>query len=209
MVLVLLYGIGLLLNVYDWYRTPDAVARIHARAVTMEMVEGNRLPPMPAADEVNRTVVGVDVNENGVRDDVEISIHKLHPNEPKIRAAQLQYAMALQNYMADVFSKGTYVAAAVEWGRAYKCLRNTHKADRSSLPEKPIYEWSREELDAGNLISQEERSVTQPRVDEIDRLVLNIPERVERYNTARDFGTSSGDSDNEKVDDCDVDLSSL
>ena len=75
------------MQMYHWYRTPAAVERIHARAVTMEMVVGENLPPEPPADERDRTVAGVDANANGVRDDVELEIHRRHADFAKIRAA--------------------------------------------------------------------------------------------------------------------------
>ena len=103
-VCAVLYGIGVLIMVYKWYIAPKAVERIHARKVTMDMVMGKNLPPAPDAKKNNKTVAGIDVNNNCVRDDVELEIWRRHPESAKIRAAQLQYAQALQSFFTDVFN---------------------------------------------------------------------------------------------------------
>ncbi len=57
---------------------------------------GKHLPLTPNKEENDATVAGIDNNGNGIRDDVELAIFAKYPNSAKIRAAELQYAMALQ-----------------------------------------------------------------------------------------------------------------
>ena len=71
------------------------VEKIHNTRLTMDDVMGINLPPDPGAL-ADRTVEGVDANENGIRDDVELAIFKEYPNSAKTRAVLLQYALALQ-----------------------------------------------------------------------------------------------------------------
>ncbi len=69
--------------------------------VTLEIyweVNGHRLPPEPDTKINNATLLGVDVNHNGVRDDVERYIYKTY-SHPIERAAFMQLAKALQYRM--------------------------------------------------------------------------------------------------------------
>lgn len=74
-------------------KTERQVEIIHASRITMDDVMGEKLPPDPG-EEGNKTVVGIDANKNGIRDDVELAIFKEYPNSAKTRAALLQYARA-------------------------------------------------------------------------------------------------------------------
>ena len=56
---------------------------------------GKNLPSDPGAL-ADATVQGVDANQNGIRDDVELAVFKEYPNSAKTRAVLLQYALALQ-----------------------------------------------------------------------------------------------------------------
>lgn len=102
--------------------TAEAVAFIHSQKITMEDVDGKHLPPPPDPKLVDATVAGVDANDNGIRDDVELAIFRKYPNDVKIRAAALQYAMTEQMYLTQVFNSETWKAVAEESGRANSCL---------------------------------------------------------------------------------------
>ena len=52
---------------------------------------GTNLPPQPYEPENDATVAGLDKNNNGIRDDVELAIFAKYPKSAKIRAAELQY----------------------------------------------------------------------------------------------------------------------
>ena len=67
---------------------------------TGEMVNGHTLPPEPDPDVNNATLLGVDANNNGVRDDVERWIFKEY-DEPIVQAVAMQNARAFQIILAD------------------------------------------------------------------------------------------------------------
>lgn len=63
-------------------------------------VNGYTLPPEPNKEENEKTLLGIDSNTNGVRDDVERAIYERFPKE--IRRQQLmQQARAHQSFLAD------------------------------------------------------------------------------------------------------------
>ncbi len=101
------------------------VAYIHAQKITMADVMGESLPPAPDQAANDATLAGIDANKNGIRDDVELAIFKKYPNLPKIRAAELQYAKALQLELTQVTDSNTLVAAIQEEDRASLCITGT------------------------------------------------------------------------------------
>jgi len=112
---------------YSEQETADAVAAIHAQRLTMRDVDGSNLPPAPDPQLADATVEGVDANENGIRDDVELEIFKRF-KDLKLRAAALQYARAVQLEYTFVFNADTLKAAINEQGRGYLCLNNEKQA---------------------------------------------------------------------------------
>lgn len=106
-------------------RSRDTVAAIHAQKLTMADVDGSNLPPPPDPNLVDATVEGIDANENGIRDDVELAIFERYPNDIKTRAAALQYARTIQNYLTQVFNTETLTAAAQQEERASSCISET------------------------------------------------------------------------------------
>src|ERR1700761_2907630 len=82
--------------VTEQQKTAATIATINAQKITMADVMGTDLPPVPYEPENDATVAGIDANNNGIRDDVELAIFKEYPNSPRIRAAELQYAMTEQ-----------------------------------------------------------------------------------------------------------------
>ncbi len=103
-------------------KTQEVVKKIQAQRITLADVMSQNLPPAPDSTLNNSTVEGIDANNNGIRDDVELAIFKLHPGSAKIRAAELQYAMALQNEFVNVFNSETLVAVIRQEGRASVCI---------------------------------------------------------------------------------------
>ena len=108
-------------------RTEQVVAQIHAQKLTIEDVNGEHLPPPPDPVQVDATVEGIDANGNGIRDDVELAIFKKYPNSAKIRAAELQYAMALQMELTQVFNSDTLVTVIQEESRGSVCVLNSKR----------------------------------------------------------------------------------
>jgi hypothetical protein len=113
-------------------KTAEAVAYIRAQKITLDDVEATNLPPAPDPLKNNATVAGIDANHNGIRDDVELAIFKEYPNSPKIRAAELQYALTEQMFLTKVYNAGTWKAVAEEAARAQLCIIDT-KANRKEV----------------------------------------------------------------------------
>ncbi len=82
--------------------------------ITLDDVMGKNLPLEPDQKVNDSTLEGIDINHNGIRDDVELAIFKLHPDSARIRAAELQYAKALQyEFDPNVYTGETW--KVVKW----------------------------------------------------------------------------------------------
>jgi len=151
-------------------RSREMVSIISQQHITTNDVLGTNLPPIPNPQEVNATVVGIDTNKNNIRDDVELAIFAKYPKNIKIRAAELQYAMALQMYFTKVFSKGTLRAVGLQTDRATFCLWDAVPApwkNRSEMTQKLSTQYD----------------ITTTKVsDEVKNLVLNTKKRKDTYN---------------------------
>lgn len=157
-------------------KTEETVAFIKAQKLTLDDVMGKNLPPEPDPALVNATVEGVDANRNGIRDDVELAIFKKYPNDSKIRAAELQYAMGLQMELTQVFNTKTLVAVIHQTDRGHSCLYRTGQ----------------------------DRPQSKSRVKEVESLVYNTPSRLERREEMyQRFMTSIGATEDSA---CDVDV---
>src|SRR3989338_1086852 len=98
---------------YNLRKTEEQVAKIHATKLTLDDAMGKNLPPDPGAL-ADATIEGVDANQNGIRDDVELAIFKEYPNSAKTRAVLLQYALALQMEVVQPFVNTGIVTAVVQ-----------------------------------------------------------------------------------------------
>jgi hypothetical protein len=124
-VLALLFVAYLAWGVYLFNQknaTERGVALINSHKLTLADVEGKNLPPAPNQAENDATVAGIDKNNNSIRDDVELAIFKKYPNDAKVRAAELQYAMALQTDITEAFNSETWLAAEYQESRAFSCI---------------------------------------------------------------------------------------
>lgn len=102
--------------------TAAEVVKIHATKLTLADVLGANLPPDPGAN-ADKTIAGIDANNNGIRDDVELAIFKTYPNSAKTRAVLLQYALALQmEFTQKIINTDTVTAVAEDEGSAYMCV---------------------------------------------------------------------------------------
>jgi hypothetical protein len=109
--------------VMERQKTEEVVKKIQAQKITLADVMGENLPPKPDPALKDATIEGIDANNNGIRDDVELAIFKLHPDSARIRAAELQYAMALQMEMtSDVFNSETFVETIHKESRGFFCI---------------------------------------------------------------------------------------
>jgi hypothetical protein len=109
-----------------------AVAKIRSQKITAADIDGSHLPPPPDPTLANATIAGVDANDNGIRDDVELAIFAEYPTSSAtstaIRAAELQYAMDLQAKIVKVIDQTTWVAATQQEGRGYDCVLDSSSA---------------------------------------------------------------------------------
>ena len=126
--LLILLGLYLVLvafrvvHFFNLDKTNAQIEKIHNTRLTLDDVMGTNLPPEPI--DADETVAGIDANQNGIRDDVELAIFKEYPNSAKTRAVLLQYALVLQMQMTlPVVNKET-VTATVEdnESRANVCM---------------------------------------------------------------------------------------
>ena len=92
-------------------------------------VEGHTLPPEPDPKVNNATLLGVDVNNNGVRDDVERWIYKEYKN-PIERGIMLQNAYGLQKKISNI-------------GKAHEYIKLTNKSLSCEYYLEEKYDWFR------------------------------------------------------------------
>lgn len=155
-------------------RSDATVAAIHAQRLTMADVDGSNLPPEPDPKKNNATVAGIDANENGIRDDVELAIFKQYPNNQKDRAGDLQYALSLQLRLTKIVDEKTWQASVYEKSRAYFCIASI--------------------VNRGDAVERLKK--TQERAQAVELLVMNNStrrerdERQERFSTAADLAES-------------------
>ena len=173
------------------FATEEAVAFINSQKLTMADVTGENLPPPP--DAANTSLEGVDANVNGIRDDVELAIFEMYPTAANIRAAELQYAKALQLELSKwVFNEETFVAAVLQGKRGHSCVYDTGPQVNLSM--------SQEEV-------EKRFAVPDGRVGEVENLVFNTEDRkLKREEVYGKYMTSHGDSEGP---DCDIDPSTL
>ena len=125
-------------------QTNAQVEKIHNTKLTLDDVMGKNLPPDPRAL-ADQTVAGIDSNQNGIRDDVELAVFKAYPNSAKTRAVLLQYALALQmETIQPVVNTTTSTEVVREEDRAESCIadtlvpRKSPESSRSSADMKKI-----------------------------------------------------------------------
>ncbi|QDK43039.1 hypothetical protein DOM21_16570 [Bacteriovorax stolpii] len=73
--LIVLVVVGLIASGCNDYEKIISDARENKANVGRQIIDGEEEPPFPDESENNKTLQGVDVNKNGIRDDVEIWIN--------------------------------------------------------------------------------------------------------------------------------------
>ena len=117
--------IGRSIYLYNESKTNDQVLKIHNTKLTLDDVMGKNLPPDPGVL-ADATVQGIDANNNGIRDDVELAVFKEYPNSAKTRAVLLQYALAFQmEVIQPIVNTKTVTEIVTEEGRADTCVADT------------------------------------------------------------------------------------
>jgi len=107
---------------YNLDKTNAQVEKIHATKLTLDDVMGKNLPPDPG-EEADKTIAGIDANNNSIRDDVELAVFKEYPNSAKTRAVLLQYALALQmEVIQPIINQDIVTEVIREQSRGYECV---------------------------------------------------------------------------------------
>ena len=152
-----LYLVILLVRIPSWWneqKTEEQIIKIHATKLALDDVIGKNLPPDPGA-EADKTIEGIDANENGIRDDVELAIFKEYPNSAKTEMPLLQYALALQLQMTMPLVNTDTVTATVEdtennaniclWTLSVRPDISTIRPEDDDNPNSPLKKFSREQ----------------------------------------------------------------
>ena len=92
-----------------------------ATSSTTPAPDTSGLPPDPGVNG-KLTLVGVDADADGVRDDIQRYIAINHPNSAKARAALTQYAKVVQAALLDANDKVKSVQHGEEVSKAAECL---------------------------------------------------------------------------------------
>ena len=128
---LILLGLFIILVIGRWIyldnqaKTDEQVIKIHNTKLTLDDVMGKNLPPDPGTL-ADATVQGIDANNNGIRDDVELAVFKEYPNSAKTRAVLLQYALALQmEVVQPMVNTKTVTEIVTEQDRADTCVADT------------------------------------------------------------------------------------
>jgi hypothetical protein len=85
-------------------------------------VDGSNLPPTSVQNINDSTLAGIDINQNYIRDDVELAIFALYPTSTPLRAAALQYAQMLQLKTVYVHYFDAQIASDIKFSRSFSCL---------------------------------------------------------------------------------------
>lgn len=144
-------------------KTNAQVIKIHNTKLTLDDVMGKNLPLDPGVL-ADKTVQGIDANNNGIRDDVELAVFKEYPNSAKTRAVLLQYALALQMEVIQPMVNTTIATEVIrEEDRADYCVADIlvpRKTPESSRPYSDI-----EKIDNFLKIIKDKQFNTQTRKD--------------------------------------------
>lgn len=171
-------------------RTRGQISLIHSAKISLADVMGSNLPPYP--ENPNASIVGVDVNLNGIRDDVELAIFQKYPESARARAGLLQYAQTQQMMLSQPFiNEEIATEIAKEDSRADKCLADI-VAPREDSESFRTY---------SDLIKIEEY------ISFVEDLHFNTNERKKAKEDF--FGLVRSFSDLEQKGKCDIDIFSL
>jgi len=173
-------------------KNKDAINKINNSVISLDDVLGKNLPSKPNKALNDLTISGFDVNNNGIRDDVELAIFEKYPNSAKIRAGMLQYAQALQLELTEVNNSETLAIVLQKESNARACI------DKAG-PEINL----KTELEK----VKEAFAITDGRKKEIDSLVVNTDLRSKKQLDVYDKYMTTYEITSDV--DCDIDLLAL
>jgi hypothetical protein len=164
-----------------------------------EVINGFKLPPEPDEDKNNETLLGIDFNRNGIRDDVERWVITHYANDPKYpktkTAIALQYAWASQKILENpTIESKKYLDDALD------CM----------------YYWANKETDKYmNNMSGFERGKFRRKLyvlndPNLDDKIYNTKERIQEYfkfNSA--LSGNIFDGREESIDNCRINIDEL
>jgi len=85
-------------------------------------IDGDDLiPPIPNKEENDSTLLGIDIDNDGVRDDIELAINAKFAEKPSTRQAFKQIARINQKVLEDSSDKIKSIANSEKWGEAFSC----------------------------------------------------------------------------------------
>ena len=117
-------------------------------------IDGHRLPPAPAPAINNSTLLGIDINDNGVRDDVERRIY-FHYKRPIDQVYMMQYATQHLEILKDPVAAASSEKVQREWWNLYSCR--------------------------GYLDEQKNISIADDSVDFMENVYMNTKDRMRAY----------------------------
>lgn len=184
--------------------TQKKVAEIRAAKLELKDVTGEDLPPRPDPASADMTIEGIDANRNDIRDDVELAIFERYPGNPRLRAAMLQYAMALQMELTKVTDSETWRAAAQQRGRGYGCIFENIPSEVPTFDDlSSLSEWLKTE--ENQILFDEEHKRTSVIIEaytkEIEQLALDTNLRKTKYEESNRYTRSFSSLVGE---DCDI-----
>lgn len=94
------------------------------------VINGVKVPPVPDPIENNKTLGGIDTDNNGVRDDIDRLIAEKFPDNPALRAGVAKYEGAVRTAIMQPSKKNVFRAMA-----ALACEGSRNKEERQALSE--------------------------------------------------------------------------
>lgn len=140
-------------------KTQKTIDFINSKKITLDDVMGKNLPLEPDKKLNDSTIAGIDANKNYIRDDVELAIFKKYPDSAKIRAAELQYAQALQLELTKASNLEIWIIILQKKLYSEKCAEEIVMATNST---DNSFKKNREAL-----------AIMDNRTEEIKKLILN------------------------------------
>lgn len=170
-------------------------AKIEIVVKEPEIINGYVLPPEPDEKLNNSTLLGIDSNDNGVRDDVEIYVIKRYakdPDFPKTKTAlALQYAWATQKILENpTIESSKYEDDAID------CQYYWFKKQTKDMNDKDGFEYRQNNRIFGD--------------SKLKDKIYNTRERIEQkfsYNAA--LSGNIFDGRKESIDNCQINIDEL
>lgn len=108
--------------------------KITLQSVPM-ILDPAQVPPDPGLDN-DKTIAGIDSNNNGIRDDVERWIAQTYPNSAKMRAATAQMSLAMSKEMSvDINNIAAVLVAEAESSRSIRCFQYSGSINKNNEQE--------------------------------------------------------------------------